>query len=133
MFEYLMPRLLLRSYSGTLLDESCGSAVDRQIEYGQQHRTPWGVSESAFSALDAALDYQYQAFGVPGLGLKRGLVDNLVIAPYATAMALMVAPLPEALKPTPEVVVRLSPPVKLTVPPVFVRSIALAVVVLAVI
>jgi cellobiose phosphorylase len=92
MFEYLMPRLFLRGYSGTLLDESCQSAVDRQIEYGRQHRVPWGISESAFSALDTALDYQYQAFGVPGLGLKRGLVDNLVIAPYATALALAVRP-----------------------------------------
>jgi cyclic beta-1,2-glucan synthetase len=92
MFEYLMPRLFLRSYSGTLLDESCQSAVDRQIEYGRQHRVPWGISESAFSALDAALDYQYQAFGVPGLGLKRGLGDSLVIAPYATTLALIVRP-----------------------------------------
>jgi cyclic beta-1,2-glucan synthetase len=90
MFEYLMPRLFLRSYAGTLLEVSCRAAVDRQIEYGREHRIPWGVSESAFSALDAALDYQYQAFGVPGLGLKRGLVDSLVIAPYATALALAV-------------------------------------------
>jgi len=92
MFEYLMPRLLLRGYSGTLLHESCNAAVARQIEYGQQHRVPWGISESGFSALDVALDYQYQSFGVPGLGLKRGLGQNLVIAPYATALALAVRP-----------------------------------------
>ncbi len=92
MFEYLMPRLLFRPYAGTLLDESRHAAVARQIEYGRQERVPWGISESGFSALDAALDYQYQSFGVPGLGLKRGLARDLVIAPYATALALMVRP-----------------------------------------
>jgi cyclic beta-1,2-glucan synthetase len=92
MFEYLMPRLLLCNYGGTLLDESLRGAVARQIEYGKQMRVPWGVSESGFAALDAALDYQYQSFGVPGLGLKRGLSRDLVIAPYATALALMVRP-----------------------------------------
>jgi cyclic beta-1,2-glucan synthetase len=92
MFEYLMPRLLLRSYPGTLLDESHRVAVSRQIEYGRQRRVPWGISESAFSALDLARDYQYQSFGVPGLGLKRGLAEELVIAPYATALALAVSP-----------------------------------------
>jgi cyclic beta-1,2-glucan synthetase len=92
MFEYLMPRLLLRSYAGTLLEESCRAAVGRQIEYGRQQGVPWGISESAYSAVDAALDYQYQSFGVPGLGLKRGLGESLVIAPYATALALLVRP-----------------------------------------
>src|SRR5262249_1166368 len=92
MFEYLMPRLLLRTYPGTLLDESDRAAVARQIEYGRQSRVPWGISESGFSALDAALDYQYQSFGVPGLGLKPGLSKDLVIAPYATALALAVRP-----------------------------------------
>jgi cyclic beta-1,2-glucan synthetase len=92
MFEYLMPRLLLRSYASTLGDESCRSAVARQIEYGREQHVPWGISESAYSAVDAGLDYQYQSFGVPGLGLKRGLADNLVIAPYATALALLVRP-----------------------------------------
>ncbi len=92
MFEYLMPRLLLPTYRGTLLDESARAAVDRQIEYGRQCRVPWGISESGFNALDAALDYQYQSFGVPGLGLKRGLSRDLVIAPYATLLALMVRP-----------------------------------------
>lgn len=92
MFEYLMPQILMRNYTNTLLDESCWGAVKRQIQYGRQCRTPWGVSESGFSALDGALDYQYQSFGVPGLGLKRGLGQDLVIAPYASALALMVRP-----------------------------------------
>jgi cyclic beta-1,2-glucan synthetase len=91
-FEYLMPRLLLRGYAGTLLQESWNTAVARQIDYGRQHRVPWGISESGFSALDVHLDYQYQSFGVPGLGLKRGLGQNLVIAPYATALALGIQP-----------------------------------------
>jgi cyclic beta-1,2-glucan synthetase len=92
MFEYLMPRLLFQNYPGTLLDVSWKAAVDRQIDYGRHNRVPWGISESGFSALDAALDYQYQSFGVPGLGLKRGLARDLVIAPYATTLALAVHP-----------------------------------------
>ncbi len=85
MFEYLMPRLLMPGVPETLLDESRKGAVARQIEYGRQCRVPWGVSESAFNVVDAALNYQYQAFGVPGLGLKRGLSRDLVVAPYACA------------------------------------------------
>jgi cyclic beta-1,2-glucan synthetase len=92
MFEYLMPRLLLRGYPGTLLEESCHGAVARQIEYGRETGVPWGISESAFSALDGALDYQYQSFGVPGLGLKRGLAQDLVVAPYATGLAAIINP-----------------------------------------
>src|SRR5205807_5399446 len=92
MFEYLMPRLLLHGYPGTLLDETCAGAVARQVEYGRENGTPWGVSESGFAALDASLDYQYQSFGVPGLGLKRGLAQDLVIAPYANALALSIDP-----------------------------------------
>jgi cyclic beta-1,2-glucan synthetase len=92
MFEYLMPRLLLRSLPGTLVAEAANTAVARQIEYGRQKGVPWGISESAFNAQYAEGDYQYQAFGVPGLGLKRGLDLDLVIAPYATAMAAMIAP-----------------------------------------
>src|SRR5262249_22551207 len=90
MFEYLMPQLLLRDYAGSILDESCQGAVERQIEYGRQCRTPWGISESAYGTLDGSLDYQYKSFGVPGLGLKRGLAQELVIAPYATALAVLV-------------------------------------------
>src|SRR5262249_315797 len=92
MFEYLMPRLFLRPYDGTLLQESWKAAVARHVEYGRDHRVPWGISESGFNALDAALDYQYQSFGAPGLGLKRGLGSDLVVAPYATVLALAVEP-----------------------------------------
>jgi len=92
MFEYLMPRLLMRSYSATLLDESCRMAVRRQRRYAQENSTPWGISESAYNLTDRAGSYQYKAFGVPGLGLKRGLADELVVAPYATLLASLVAP-----------------------------------------
>ncbi len=92
MFEYLMPMLVMPSYAGTLLEQTCHAAVARQIEYGNQLGLPWGVSESAYNVLDGQLNYQYRAFGVPGLGLKRGLGDDVVVAPYATALALMVAP-----------------------------------------
>jgi cyclic beta-1,2-glucan synthetase len=90
MFEYLMPMLLMRSYPGTMLDRSCRLAVRRQREYGAARGVPWGMSESAFALVDRDGHYQYKAFGVPGLGLKRGLADELVIAPYATALAAMV-------------------------------------------
>lgn len=92
MFEYLMPLLLMRTYPGTLLDSSYLTAVMRQIAYGQEQHVPWGVSESAFNTRDPAMNYQYRAFGVPGLGLKRGLGGDLVVAPYATALALAVRP-----------------------------------------
>jgi cyclic beta-1,2-glucan synthetase len=92
MFEYLMPLLVMPNYEGTLLDHTCKAAVKRQIEYGKLQGVPWGVSESGYNRTDVHLNYQYRAFGVPGLGLKRGLAEDLVIAPYATAMALMVDP-----------------------------------------
>jgi cyclic beta-1,2-glucan synthetase len=92
MFEYLMPLLLMRSFPGTLLDQSCRASTKRQIEYGQRRRVPWGISESAYALTDQAGTYQYKAFGVPGLGLKRGLEDELVVAPYATALATLVEP-----------------------------------------
>ncbi len=92
MFEYLMPLLVMRDWEGTLLDQTYETVVRRQIQWGAEQRTPWGVSESAFNAKDIDLNYQYQAFGVPGLGLKRGLSEDVVIAPYATMLALMVAP-----------------------------------------
>ncbi|HSK10873.1 MAG TPA: glucoamylase family protein, partial [Vicinamibacterales bacterium] len=92
MFEYLMPLLLMRGFRGTLLDRSCRASVWRQIEYGRQHGIPWGISESAYSFADRAGTYQYKAFGVPGLGLKRGLSEELVVAPYATALASLVNP-----------------------------------------
>ncbi len=92
MFEYLMPLLVMPTYENTLLDQTYQAAVERQIEYGKQRGVPWGISESAYNAVDAHLNYQYRAFGVPGLGLRRGLAADLVIAPYASALALMVAP-----------------------------------------
>jgi cellobiose phosphorylase len=92
MFEYLMPLLVMPTYEGTLLDETYRAVIDRQIAYGKERGVPWGVSESGYNKTDAQLNYQYRAFGVPGLGFKRGLADDLVIAPYATALALMVAP-----------------------------------------
>jgi cyclic beta-1,2-glucan synthetase len=97
MFEYLMPRLMMRSPPGSLLAETSHLVVQAQIAYAKSRSTPlqqipWGISESAFAARDLSLDYQYLAFGVPGLGLKRGLSDDLVIAPYATALAAMIDP-----------------------------------------
>ncbi|MGH8130991.1 MAG: glucoamylase family protein, partial [Steroidobacteraceae bacterium] len=92
MFEYLMPLLVMPNYDGTLLDQTCRAAVARQMAYGRQRSLPWGVSESGYNTVDANLNYQYHGFGVPGLGLTRGLSEDLVIAPYATALALMVEP-----------------------------------------
>jgi cellobiose phosphorylase len=92
MFEYLMPSLLMQDYDNTLLAQTCKTVVSRQIEYGRQRGVPWGISESGYNTTDASQIYQYRAFGVPGLGFKRGLGDDLVIAPYASALALMVAP-----------------------------------------
>ena len=92
MFEYLMPLLILRSHPDTLLENACRTAVRAQILYGQRHRVPWGISESAYNVVDPHGSYQYKAFGVPGLGLKRGLAEDLVIAPYATALATLVDP-----------------------------------------
>ncbi len=92
MFEYLMPLLVMPTWENTLLDQTCVAAVERQIEYGRQRGVPWGMSESGYNSVDVNLNYQYRAFGVPGLGLKRGLGDDLVVAPYASALALMVAP-----------------------------------------
>ncbi|WP_213997709.1 glucoamylase family protein [Arsukibacterium sp.] len=90
MFEYLMPSLVMRAAVGSLLEQSNRLIVARQISYGLQHDMPWGISESAYNARDQHLTYQYSNFGVPGLGLKRGLAQNRVIAPYATALASMV-------------------------------------------
>ncbi len=89
MFEYLMPSLVLNTPSGTLLDQTCRMVIARQIEYGDEIGIPWGISESAYNQRDRALTYQYSDFGVPGLGLKRGLGEDLVVAPYATVMAGM--------------------------------------------
>jgi len=90
MFEYLMPLLVMNAYPDTLLDLTYAAVVRRQEQYGAERGVPWGVSESAFAAMDSELTYQYQAFGVPGLGLKRGLSDDIVVAPYATLLAMQV-------------------------------------------
>jgi cyclic beta-1,2-glucan synthetase len=92
MFEYLMPALLMRSPSSSMLGQTYEQVVARQIEYGNERGVPWGISESAYNARDIDFTYQYSAFGVPGLGLKRGLIEDLVIAPYATALATMIEP-----------------------------------------
>jgi cellobiose phosphorylase len=92
MFEYLMPLLIMPNYENTLLDQTYKSVVRRQINYGKQRGVPWGISESGYNASDVNLNYQYRAFGVPGIGLKRGLAEDLVIAPYASALGLMVEP-----------------------------------------
>lgn len=88
MFEYFMPLLIMKNYPDTLLDETYRAVIEGQKKYGREKRVPWGISESAFYHFDPAFNYQYKAFGVPGIGLKRGLVNELVISPYSTVMAL---------------------------------------------
>lgn len=92
LFEYLMPLLIMKRYPGTLLDDACRMAVQRQQDYGAKCRVPWGISESAYNLLDRSNNYQYKSFGVPGIGLKRGLGNELVVAPYATALAVLIDP-----------------------------------------
>lgn len=92
MFEYLMPLILMKVYKNTLLDETYSFVVRSQKKYGRQKHVPWGVSESGFYAFDIDLNYQYKAIGVPWLGLKRGLIEDTVVAPYASFLALMVDP-----------------------------------------
>ena len=92
MFEYLMPALVLRTFPSTLLSQTHLGAVRRQISYGAERGVPWGISESAYNVRDRSFTYQYRGFGVPDLALKRGLSKELVIAPYATALALLVEP-----------------------------------------
>jgi cyclic beta-1,2-glucan synthetase len=92
MFEYLMPSLLMRSREGTLLQQSTELAVAAQIAYGVEHEAPWGISESAYARFDAQNTYQYRSFGVPGLGFKRELEDDVVVAPYASVLAVSLRP-----------------------------------------
>ncbi|MDH5319746.1 MAG: protein ndvB [Nitrospira sp.] len=92
-FEYLMPALVMRFPAGSLLCRTYELIVHRQIQYGRERGVPWGVSESAYHARDLDLTYQYSSFGVPGLGLKRGLSEDVVVAPYATALAAMINPM----------------------------------------
>ena len=87
-FEYLMPNINIPRYKGTLLDESSKFAIMSQIEYAKRIGTPWGISEAAFNLKDLNSNYQYKAFGIPWLGLKRGLEDEMVISPYGTFLSL---------------------------------------------
>jgi len=90
MFEYFMPLLIMKNYPDTLLNETYRAVIDGQKRYCSERRVPWGISESAYYSFDPALNYQYKAFGVPGIGLKRGLVNEIVISPYSTVMALLI-------------------------------------------
>ncbi len=92
MFEYLMPMLVMPDYENTLIGQTYKAVVEKQIEYGDKRNVPWGISESGYNAVDTNLNYQYRSFGVPGLGFKRGLGEDLVISPYSSIMALMVLP-----------------------------------------
>jgi cyclic beta-1,2-glucan synthetase len=92
MFEYLMPSLIMRAPSGSLLEQTSRLVVRQQIKYGARRGVPWGTSESAYNARDLDFTYQYSSFGIPELGLKRGLAGDTVIAPYATALSAMVDP-----------------------------------------
>ena len=92
MFEYLMPLLLMKNYPNTLLAETTAAVISAQQRYGKLRKVPWGVSESGYYAFDYRLNYQYRAFGIPDLGLKRGLVDDIVVSPYSTLLALPFAP-----------------------------------------
>ncbi len=92
MFEYLMPSLVMRAPVGSVLEQTCRLVVQRQQSYGASLGMPWGISESSYNARDLEMTYQYSNFGVPGLGLKRGLSENQVIAPYATGLAAMIDP-----------------------------------------
>ena len=88
MFEYFMPSLIMKSYEDTLFDNTYKNVVSTQIKYAEKHNVPWGISESAYYLFDSAYNYQYKAFGVPGLGLKRGLEDELVVSPYSTIISM---------------------------------------------
>jgi cyclic beta-1,2-glucan synthetase len=92
MFEYVMPGLVMQAPAGSLLEQTARLVVARQIAYGAERRVPWGVSESAYNVRDLEMTYQYSNFGVPGLGLRRGLSEDVVIAPYATGLAAMIDP-----------------------------------------
>ncbi len=92
MFEYLMPSLLMKHFERSLLTETALAAIKKQQDYTKNRDIPWGISESAYSSINNMGDYQYQSFGVPGLGLKRGLARDLVIAPYATLLSLDLYP-----------------------------------------
>ena len=91
-FEYFMPNLFTKTYNYTLIDEALSFAMDSQIKYAKSAGVPWGVSESAFAVQDNEQNYQYKAFGIPWLGLKRGLNDNMVVSPYSSLLCLNYSP-----------------------------------------
>ncbi len=91
-FEYLMPNINIPKYSGSLLDESCKFMLYSQKKYSKKLGIPWGISESAFNLKDLNLNYQYKAFGIPWLGLKRGLADEMVVSSYGSVLAITEAP-----------------------------------------
>lgn len=92
MFEYLMPMLVMKNFESTLLNETMQAVVKKQIRYGHKLKVPWGISEAGYNARDLEFNYQYGPFGIPGLGLKRGLGHDLVVSPYSTFLAAMVDP-----------------------------------------
>lgn len=92
MFEYLMPLIIMKSYDNTLLAETYNAVVNMQSNYGELRRIPWGISESGYYAFDLQMNYQYKAFGVPGLGMKSGLIKEMVVSPYSVFLALHVNP-----------------------------------------
>jgi cyclic beta-1,2-glucan synthetase len=92
MFEYLMPLLVMRDFPSTLLAETHEAVIKLQILHARRRGVPWGVSESGYNSRDLQMNYQYGPFGVPGMGLKRGLSDDQVVSPYSTALACMVSP-----------------------------------------
>ena len=91
-FEYLMPDINIPRYVGSLLDESCKFMVMSQKEYSKRLNIPWGISEAAFNVKDLKSNYQYKAFGIPWLGLKRGLGDELVVSSYGSILAISDVP-----------------------------------------
>lgn len=88
-FEYLMPSINIKSYEGSLLDESCRFLIMSQKEYAKKLEIPWGISEAAFSLKDLNNNYQYKAFGIPWLGLKRGLDEDVVVSSYSVFLSLI--------------------------------------------
>ncbi|KRQ87879.1 N,N'-diacetylchitobiose phosphorylase [Caloramator mitchellensis] len=92
MFEYFMPPIIMKTFDNTLLSETYHTAIKAQINYGESRKVPWGTSESGFYTFDLLLNYQYKAFGVPDLGLKRGLINDMVVSPYSTILALPFSP-----------------------------------------
>jgi cyclic beta-1,2-glucan synthetase len=93
MFEYLMPVLVMKRFQETILDQTYVSVVQRQQDYGVEKNVPWGISEAGYNARDLQMNYQYGPFGIPGLGLKRGLSEELVVSPYSTMLASLIDPL----------------------------------------